>query len=190
MAVGTKNPIILRGTEPGYDWVAVATKIAQWTELESNLITQSATTIYGQLSAGRNIVVFDGSDLIGFLTVYQLTDDPTWELGSVIVDPNRRGQKWGNELYNKEEIDRLHREIGGIIYSTTKTDAVKHRGPIAGLFETDFRKVPETSHIPLCRSASCFRQADGEPPGVCSQEHRRGGPCVLQRRVLSPNALV
>lgn len=185
MAVGVKNPTILRGNEAGRDWVAVAALISEWTRLESNLITQSATTIYEQLCAGRNIVVFDtgNGDLVGFLTVYRLTEDPTWELGSVIVDPTRRGQGWGHLLYT--EVPRLHEEIGGTIYSTTKTSAVKHMGPTVGLLETDFRKAPETSHRPLCQNASCFQQVEGEAPGVCSQEHRRGGPCVLQRRTLS-----
>lgn len=183
--------IVARGNEPWFQslsTLSIAMELSRWTVEEDFLLTKGPLVLLEQFQSGRNIILleFDQEQtvrLIGYATLYPLgknrSGDPYWELGTVVVDKQRRGEHYGTLLY--QEVARLHDELGGILIATTKSERVYQIGLAHGLKLYDFRQLEVGIRHALCYDVPCFTP-DDTYPSDCSRQHTLGGDCKLRCR--------
>jgi GNAT superfamily N-acetyltransferase len=184
--------LVARGSEPWLlqqDLLQIAITLSEWTAQEDNLLYKSPVTLISQFQTGRNIILLEADRnrrfrLIGYATFYHLgideTGDNCWELGTVVVDKERRGKHFGTQVYH--EVARLHDEVHGKLFATTKSIRAYEAGLRQGLELFDFNDLPAEIRRNICYDASCF-VAHPEFPKQCALQHTLGGKCKLRRRV-------
>jgi hypothetical protein len=173
-----------KGNERGLDWNLVAQIICDWisdsVKAGDALLPQNLATIKAQLAGGECAVVFDGKQVVGYLTTYLLGTDSQgkawYEVGTGIVPTERRGQGIGKVLY--DNIATRHPK--GILVCTTKNPIALHLSLSAGFLIRPFSDVPTEIRQELCYTASCFMDGGN---GCCSSQQELGGTCFARIRL-------
>jgi len=173
-----------KGNERGIDWDLVAQIICDWiadsVKAGDALLPQNLGTIKAQLERGECAVVFDGKQVVGYLTTYLLGTDShgrAWyEVGTGIVPVERRGQGIGAILY-KYIAKRHPKET---LVCTTKNPVALHLSVSAGFEIRPFSDVPTEIRQGLCYSAPCFIAGENN---CCVSQQELGGTCYARIRL-------
>lgn len=178
---------VYHGNEDGICWENIAAQLSTWTDEEAHLLHQDPQRVMAQLQTGFNIVLIQGETLIGYAALYLLAtiaSTPHWELGTVVVNKQYRGNGWSEQLYN--EIEALHDRVGGLLYGTTKSPQVVRIGLRHGLNLDQFDNLPHDTRVALCFEAACYTPVTADANAPCIRQYDRSRPqepvCTLRCR--------
>lgn len=162
-----------------------AKTISNWTkgEFRGGALPKTPEQILKQIRSGNCVVLEENEEPIAFGAIYPLGVDGNGtsyhELGSVIINPNNRGMGLCYPLYRK--LMKLHDQLGGIMFGTTKQRSLLAVGLQHSLGLIRFKDVPPEILEPLCWQAECY-QPNGN--AACRKQWDQGGECWLRRRFL------